>query len=67
MNTSTVLSNQPSDSGLRRAVLIVALANLAYFFIEFTVAQKIGSVSLFADSIDFLEDTAVNLLIVIAL
>jgi len=48
-------------------VLIVALANLAYFFVEFAVAKRIGSVSLFADSIDFLEDTSVNLLIVIAL
>lgn len=68
---STVLkSNVPSpttDAGLRTAVLIVALANLAYFFVEFSVARKIGSVSLFADSVDFLEDAAVNLLIVAAL
>ncbi len=56
-----------SDAGLRRAVLIVALANLAYFFVEFGVAQRIGSVSLFADSVDFLEDTSVNLLILVAL
>ena len=48
----------------RRAALIVALANLAFFGIEFAVAIAIGSVSLFADSIDFLEDTAVNGLIV---
>lgn len=34
---------------------IVALLNLAYFFVEFTVALIIGSVSLFADSVDFLE------------
>jgi Co/Zn/Cd efflux system component len=52
---------------LRRAVLIVALANLGYFFIEFAVARHIGSVSLFADSIDFLEDTTVNLLVFFAL
>lgn len=52
---------------LRRGVTIVALANLAYFFVEFGIAQKIGSVSLFADSVDFLEDTAVNTLILIAL
>ena len=51
----------------RRAALIVALANLAYFGVEFAVALGIGSVSLFADSIDFLEDTAVNLLIVVAI
>lgn len=37
--------------------------NLAYFGVEFGVARAIGSVSLFADSIDFLEDAAVNLLI----
>ncbi len=54
-------------TGFRRAALIVALANLAYFGIEFAVALGIGSVSLFADLIDFLEDTAVNLLIVVAL
>jgi len=41
--------------GLRRTVLIVALLNLAYFGVEFAVALAIGSVSLFADSIDFLE------------
>jgi Co/Zn/Cd efflux system component len=52
---------------LRSAVLIVALANLAYFGIEFAVALHIGSVSLFADSVDFLEDTSVNLLIFFAL
>lgn len=52
---------------LRRAVLIVALLNLAYFGIEFYVAISIKSVSLFADSIDFLEDTSVNLLIFFAL
>lgn len=52
---------------LARAVLFVALANLAYFGVEFTVARLIGSVSLFADSIDFLEDTSVNLLILVGL
>lgn len=52
---------------LRRAVIVVALSNLAYFFVEFAVARQIGSVSLFADSVDFLEDAAVNLLILLAL
>src|SRR5215207_5348660 len=55
------------DSALRRAIRIVALLNLAYFGVEFGVALAIGSVSLFADSIDFLEDAAVNGLILIAL
>jgi Co/Zn/Cd efflux system component len=40
---------------------------LAYFGVEFSVALAIGSVSLFADSIDFLEDTAINALILLAL
>jgi len=53
--------------GLSRAVRIVALLNLAYFGVEFAVAVAIGSVSLFADSVDFLEDAAVNLLILIGL
>ena len=48
---------------LRRTVLLVALLNLAYFGIEFGVALAIGSVSLFADSVDFLEDASINLLI----
>lgn len=45
----------------------VAAFNLGYFGIEFAVALAIGSVSLFADSVDFLEDTSVNTLILIAL
>src|SRR4051794_33625597 len=52
---------------LRRVVRLVALLNLAYFGVEFAVALAIGSVSLFADSIDFLEDASVNFLIVVAL
>lgn len=51
----------------RRAVAVVAVLNLAYFGVEVSVALAIGSVSLFADSIDFLEDTAVNGLILLAL
>lgn len=52
---------------LRKAVRVVALLNLAYFVVEFSVALLIGSVSLFADSIDFLEDAAINILIGMAL
>jgi len=52
---------------VNRAVRVVALLNLGYFGIEFAVARAIGSVSLFADSIDFLEDAAVNGLILAAL
>jgi Co/Zn/Cd efflux system component len=55
------------DRALRRTVLWVALLNVAYFGIEFAVGLAIGSVSLFADSVDFLEDTSINLLIAIGL
>jgi Co/Zn/Cd efflux system component len=56
-----------SDPNLRRAVQLVALLNLGYFGVEFAVALAIGSVSLFADSVDFLEDASVNFLILAAL
>jgi Co/Zn/Cd efflux system component len=56
------------DAGrLSRVVLTVAILNFAYFFVEFTVALSAGSVSLLADSVDFLGDSAVNLLIFVAL
>jgi len=51
---------------LKKTVIIVASLNLLYFFYEFSIARKIGSVSLFADSIDFLEDASVNILILLA-
>lgn len=46
---------------------MVAALNLSYFFVEMGVALSIGSVALFADGVDFLEDVAINLLIFIAL
>lgn len=55
------------SNNFARIVLLVAIANLAYFGVEFTFATVAKSVSLFADSIDFLEDAAVNFLIFFAL
>ncbi len=55
------------NQALKRVVRIVALLNLGYFGVEFAIARAIGSVSLFADSIDFLEDASVNLLILLAI
>ena len=52
---------------LRRSIRWVAALNLSYFGIEIVIALGIGSVSLFADSVDFLEDTLVNVLILTAL
>jgi Co/Zn/Cd efflux system component len=54
-------------NSLKHVIRLVAVLNLAYFGVEFTVARLIGSVSLFADSIDFLEDASVNFLILAAL
>ena len=55
------------NTNLRKVVIIVAVLNLAYFGVEFAVAVAIGSVALFADSVDFLEDASVNFLIAIAI
>ena len=55
------------NANLRKVVIIVAALNLAYFGVEFAVALAIDSVSLFADSVDFLEDASVNFLIAIAI
>ena len=62
-----VAGGRKINTNLRRVVIIVGVLNLAYFGVEFAVAVAIGSVSLFADSVDFLEDASVNFLIAIAL
>src|SRR5690349_9797888 len=54
-----------SSTGCQARRLCCRSAELRIF--EFAVAIIIGSVSLFADSIDFLEDTSINLLIAVAL
>lgn len=59
-----IAGDEPS---MRRTVRLAAILNLSYFGVEFAVALAIGSVSLFADSIDFLEDTALNALILFGL
>ena len=63
----TGVEDQQTDPTLRRVVIAVAIANAAYFGVEFAVGITIGSVALFADSIDFLEDASVNLSIAVAL
>jgi len=55
------------DAQFAKSVLFVAFANIAYFFVEFLVANNIHSSSLFADSVDFLEDASINILIFLAL
>jgi hypothetical protein len=56
-----------ADHGLYWVIRLVAVLNLAFFGIEFMVTRIIGSVSMFADSIDLLEDASVNFLILSAL
>lgn len=56
-----------ADPSLRRAAGWAAALNLAWFGVEFVVARAIGSVALFADSIDFLEDASLNGLVLLAL
>lgn len=58
---------EDSPDRLWLVVIYVAVLNFSYFVVEFWVARSIGSVSLFADSVDFLEDASVNLLILAAL
>ena len=60
-------TDQQRNGSLRRVVIGVAICNLAYFGFEFAVARSIGSVSLFADSVDFLEDASLNFLIALSL
>lgn len=55
------------EPAMRRTVRLAAILNLSYFGVEFAVALAVGSVSLFADSIDFLEDTALNVLLLFGL
>ncbi|MBU6420005.1 MAG: cation transporter [Proteobacteria bacterium] len=54
-------------TSLRQAALAALILNFGFFFFEFAMARAIGSVSLFADSVDFLEDSAVNFLLLAVL
>lgn len=60
-------SGSTAPAGLHRVIRLVAILNLAYFGVECAVAVSIASVSLFADSVDFLEDASINFLILTAL
>ena len=65
--SSTSPTTIASDAALRRTLRIVVALNGAMAVVEVTVALAIGSVSLFADSVDFLEDTSINLLVLAGL
>jgi Co/Zn/Cd efflux system component len=57
----------PGVMTIRRALRLVVALNLGFFVIETIAALSTGSVSLFADSVDFFEDASVNLLILAGL
>lgn len=51
--------NAPAATGSYRRVLIIALiANLAMFFVEIATGAQAGSLSLWADALDFFGDAA---------
>lgn len=52
--------------GLKKTVLLVAALNFGYFLVELSFSQVFNSLSLLSDSLDFLEDAAINLLIFLA-
>jgi Co/Zn/Cd efflux system component len=52
---------------LRKTVLLVAVLNLIYFAVENYFGQLYDSVALIGDSVDFLEDASVNILIALAI
>lgn len=52
---------------MKKAIGITAFLNLGYFLIEFFFALNIKSISLLADSIDFIQDAFVNFLIIFGL
>jgi Co/Zn/Cd efflux system component len=60
-------SAQGDNRRLRQTLWLVIALNVAFFFVEFIVAAEIGAVSLFADSVDFIEDTAMSILVLGAL
>ena len=52
---------------LRKTVILVAILNFTYFVVEFYFGKLFNSISLISDSIDFLEDASINLLIALAI
>ena len=56
-----------SSLSFRKTVIIAAVLNFSYFVVEFYFGHRFRSVALLSDSIDFLEDGSVNLLIAFAI
>ena len=67
MHKESAAASAAADPRLLASLRLVIALNLAYFGIELLAALAIGSVALIADSVDFLEDMAVNSLILAGL
>ena len=67
MNTINPEPHKFANAYLKKLLLFVVALNLFGFFFEVGLATAIGAVSLFADSVDFLEDASLNLLVLLAL
>lgn len=52
---------------LRRTVLLIASLNFGYFIVEYYFGQRFNSIALLSDSVDFLEDASINILIALAI
>lgn len=52
---------------LRKTVLVIAALNFAYFVVEFYYGRLLNSIALISDSVDFLEDASINILIALAI
>lgn len=55
------------DMRLRSTVLIIASLNFSYFIVEYYFGQRFNSIALLSDSVDFLEDASINILIALAI
>lgn len=60
------MDSRDLTSSMRRTVAIVAALNLIACVVEGVIAWRIGSVALFADAADFLEDFLINTLVLVA-
>ncbi|MCT1775436.1 cation transporter [Brachybacterium sp. p3-SID957] len=60
------MDSRDLTSSMRRLVAVVAGLNLIGCVVEGVIAWRIGSVALFADAADFLEDFLINTLVLVA-
>lgn len=67
INLGRKITSKISDFSPKQAIFTVAIIKLTYFFIEMLTARITGSLSLYAESIDFLEDAFSGIIIAFAI